>query len=430
MKNATKRTTMYQGIGNRIARFAVNHRALTIVIGLSVFALFCARANRLAFSTDYRIFFSSDDAGLGAFEKLEATFSKTDNILFVVKSPAASVFEGDALAAVRELTGEGDAIPFTSRVDSVANFQHAEADGDDIRVRDLVPPPGPDGDWSDADRAHAKAIAMKEPILVGSLLARDAKTTAVNLTLNLPRKDPSEVTSAVTAARALAAKVRAAHPDLDIRVTGMATMNHAFMETSVRDLSVMIPLMLVVMLLAMAVLLRSIPATIAVGSVIAIAAGASMTVAGWFGYPLTPPSVAAPMMVLTVAIADGIHIVLSASAALAAGHSKRDAIVIAVRDNLEAVTYTWLTTVVGFLCLNFSQSPPVNHLANMTSVGVTLAFIYSVTFMPAVLASLPLRARAERGQATSHRLAQLSQWVIRNRNLVLGATVEIGRAHV
>lgn len=416
-----KKNSIYERIGEAMARFCVNHRAVTLLMGLVVFATFALGARRLGFSTDYRIFFSKEDPGLAAFEQLEKSFSKTDNVLFVVKTGEASVFSSDAITAVQEISREATALPYATRVDSVTNFQLAQADGDDIVVRDLVPA----GASDPASLLRAKELGMNEPILLGSLLSRDGTTTGVNVSIDLPRKDPNEVTASITMAREIAARAKAKHPALDVRVSGMATMNHAFMETSVKDMRVMMPLMLLVMLGTMTVLLRSAWATVAVASVIVIAAGASMTVAGWLGYPLTPPSVAAPMMVLTVAIADGVHIVLAAQGAMARGLGRKDAIVASVKENLAAVTYTWLTTIVGFLCLNYSEAPPVRHLANMTSVGVTLAFVYSVTFMPALLACLPIRARAEKEARTVRLLSRLSGWIIRRRNVVLGATVAV-----
>src|SRR5258707_6556266 len=118
------------------------------------------------------------------------------------------------------------------------------------------------------------------------------------------------------------------------------------MQTSISDMALMLPLMLLVMLAAMAIMLRSALATAAVASVIALSAALSMAAAGWLGYPLSPTSIAAPMIVLTVAIADGVHVVLATMGEQRRGATKRAAIAAALRHNLEAVTYTWLTTVV------------------------------------------------------------------------------------
>src|SRR5262249_39704423 len=157
------------------------------------------------------------------------------------------------------------------------------------------------------DISAARAHATQEPLLVGSLLSKDGRTAAVNVTLRLPRKDPAEVPQTTEAARALVQRLRLRHPSLDIRATGMAFVNDAFMETSVQDMAVMLPLMLLVMLVSMALMVRSTLATLSVAAVIATSAALAVASAGFLGYPLSPTSVAAPMIVLTLAIADGVH---------------------------------------------------------------------------------------------------------------------------
>ncbi|MFT3836044.1 MAG: MMPL family transporter [Myxococcaceae bacterium] len=281
-------------------------------------------------------------------------------------------------------------------------------------------------DASKLDAEALKAVrdaAVDEPMLLGSLLSRDEQTTAVNVTLRLPRKDPSEVVDATHYARQVVEQVRARHPSLDVRASGMAFVNDAFMETSISDMAVMMPLMLLVMLAAMAFSLRSAWATVAVAAVIAGSAALTMATAGWLGYPLSPTSVAAPMIVLTVAIADGVHIAHAAMAQLRGGKTKAEALVGSLSANLEAVTYTWLTTVVGFLCLNYSDAPPVNHLANMSSVGVTLAWLLSLTLLPALMMLLPVKAPAARAERGGRFFSALAGLVIRRRRWVLAATL-------
>jgi predicted RND superfamily exporter protein len=205
----------------------------------------------------------------------------------------------------------------------------------------------------------------------------------------------------------------------------MALMNDAFMQASVRDLAILVPAMMVVMLVAMGFLLRSASGTVAVAVVLALSSSLSMAIAGWCGYPLTPSAVAAPLMVLTVAIADGVHIVLAAMDELRDGRAKHQAIVTAVSTNLEAITYTWLTTIVGFLCLNYSDAPPVRHLANMTSFGVTFAFIYSITLLPAVLTLLPMKAARATSARTWRATERLARFVQTHRIGVLAAAAAI-----
>ncbi len=414
--------TRFERFGTRLATAVTARPKLTLWVCIGLFMLSSVGLVWARFSTDYQIFFSHEDPGLTAFQHLERDFTKTDNVLFVVKAREGTVFQPDALHALQSLTTAGWRLPYASRVDSLTNFQQVTADGDELAMKTLVPEAI---DGLSAEQLEAlRTTAIAEPIIFGSLLSRDAQTAAVNVTLRLPRKDPLEVTEAAKAARALVAQLSAKYPSLDIRPSGMAFVNDAFMQVSIEDMAVMIPLMVIAMLLVMGFIVRSAKATGAVAVIIWMSATVSMAVAGWLHYPLSPTSVAAPMIVLTVAVADGVHIVLAVLDAMRRGLAKREAIIDSVQSNLEAVTYTWLTTIVGFLCLNSSDAPPVTHLANMTCVGVTVAWLYSVTLLPAILMLVTVKVPAAKKEKEFPFMARLADVVIRRRAIIFaGAAI-------
>ena len=56
---------------------------------------------------------------------------------------------------------------------------------------------------------------------------------------------------------------------------------------------------------------------------------------------------------------------------------------------MRPVFLTSLTTAIGFLSLNFSDSPPFRQLGNLVAFGVLCAFVYSTVLLPALLSVLP-----------------------------------------
>ena len=76
------------------------------------------------------------------------------------------------------------------------------------------------------------------------------------------------------------------------------------------------------------------------------------------------------------------------------GVAKRAALVQAFEINAKPVFLTSLTTVVGFLSLNTSDSPPYQVLGNVSALGVALAWLFSMTTLPALLAIIPARGKA------------------------------------
>jgi uncharacterized protein len=191
-------------------------------------------------------------------------------------------------------------------------------------------------------------------------------------------------------------KFNAAYPEYKVYLTGMVMLNNAFAESSIRDMSTIVPLMYLGILIAMLFLIRSIAGTIGALLVIIFSSVVAMGFMGAIGFPVTPPSAIAPTIITTLAVADSIHILVSLLFYMRQGLSKNAAIVESLRVNFQPVFLTGLTTAIGFLSMNFSDAPPFRHLGNVLAIGVAAAWFFSIGFLPALLSLLPLRQRARK----------------------------------
>ena len=369
-------------------------RVWVVLVWLLVLGGAAAAAASVSFSTDYTIFFAADDPERVAFSELEERFTKTENFVFVLRPRQGDVFTRRTLAAVERLTARAAEIPFARRVDSLTSFPRATASDDELDVAPLVSDATA---MSEAALAEARDYARREPLLRGSLVAEDLRATGVAVTLDMPRQDPGEVREATAAARALVAQVRAEEPSLDVRLSGLAAMNDAFMDVSIDDLVAIVPFMYVGMILLLFVLLRSVAATAAVSAVATVSSVSAMAVAGIAGFPLTPPSASAATIVMTLAIADCVHVYTAARHARGRGLAGAAAIRAALAETWWPVVLTSVTTLAGFLALNFAESAPFWHLGNMAAVGIAVALVASLTLFPALLSFMsipPLVPRA------------------------------------
>ena len=390
----------------------------------------------LEFSADNRVYFSKDNPQLLAVEAMENTYAKGSNVFFAVVPEDRNATSALALEAAAWLTEQSWRIPYSTRVDSITNFQHTTADGDDLLVRDLVDETVR-GDA--AERSRIRAVALGEPRLAARLIARDGSVSGVNVSVNLPGDDETiEIPRVAEFARDLAREVRERFPGIDVRMTGVVIFDQTFMETSLNDLKVLVPASFAAMTLMLVLLTRGFGGTFAIMLVVALSVMTSVGVGGWVGLPMTASSAIAPIVVLTVAIANCVHVhstlvhcmQADASRTLAdrgsgallrrtrTGEIKRDAIVESVRVNLQPVFLASLTTTLGFLSMNFSEVPPFRQLGAFVAFGVVAAFVLSVTFLPALLSLLPIRVRA-----TGHRhdaaMVALGEFVVRRRRVLL-----------
>jgi predicted RND superfamily exporter protein len=238
--------------------------------------------------------------------------------------------------------------------------------------------------------------------------------------LQYPEKDFMEVPEAVEVARDLKANIESKYPDLTIHLTGVSMLNNAFAETGMSDGATLMPLMFGVIFLLTWLIIRSLAATLSTLIVIMLSTMVAMGAAGYAGVKLTPIAMSAPIVILTLAVADSIHILMSLRSLVREGMAKTEALVEAVRINFLPVTITSLTTIVGFLSLNFSDSPPYWHLGNITAVGILAAWIFSVTVLPAAISLLPYRVKRTRGTEWSvAAMDRLAQFVIRRYRMLL-----------
>lgn len=420
--SASPRGGLDRGI-ERYGWWVVRHRwsVLAVVLILTLAATWGAQ--HLRFATNYRVFFGPGNPELQNFEAVQNIYTKNDNIMFVLAPADGDVFTAHSLAAVEELTEAAWQIPASIRVDSVTNFQHSRADADDLIVEDLVV--GADR-LTTEEIERAREIALDRPELVNRLISPAADVTGVNVTLQLDNKDPQELLAPVAMARELAADIEARYPDIDVRLTGVSMLNNAFMEVGMADMKKLIPIMYGVLILAMVLLLRSTSGTVATFLVIGFSAAAALGIAGWSRLLLEPVSGLAPTMILTMAIADSIHILVSFLNELRGGRSKNAALVESIRLNFMPVLLTSLTTAIGFLSMNFSDSPPLNRLGTITAVGVAIAFALSITFLPALMSLLPVRVRGQRHHSSGLVFERLGGWIAEHhRRLLVTAVVVI-----
>lgn len=415
--SAMRKSTWVTGYAEWVIRWRWAVIAASILLTLAA----ASGGQFLTFSTDYRVFFSKENPQLQAFESLQRIYLKEDNVSLVLQPDEGDVFQPAVLTAIRELTDQAWKTPYATRVDSLTNFQNSTAEEDDLIVDDLVP----DGSPLDAaDLQRIRTAALSEPLLTDRIISQDARTTMVNITLTLPQEKLTETPEAMAHVDAMVGAFRAAHPGITLAVTGSVALNNSFSVSAQNDLQTLIPLMYGVLLLVMAILLRSVSGTFATLLVIAFSAATAMGLAGWTGIQLSPPSVTAPTIILTLAIADSVHVLITMFHGMRRGLDKRAALVESLRINFQPVFLTSLTTVIGFASLNFSDAPPFRDLGNITAMGVVAAWFFSIVFLPAVMAVLPVRVtvREEKGVAAMERLAD---FVIARRSQVTFGTLAL-----
>ena len=378
----------------RGSRFLLAHRIAVITGAVLMVIVSGAGLGRLGFKNDYRMFFSKENPELLAFESLQRKFTKADNVLIAITPRQGNVATRETLAAVEVLTEQSWQLPNATRVDSITNFQDSFARGDEIVVQDMVRGAST---LPHAELERAQERIMAEPLLVDRLINKAGTVTGINVMFDF---DESEKDAAVVrvaaAARALAEQARTSYPDLEFRLTGGVMLDAAFSDSAESDIRILTPIMLVVSIGLIGYFLGSVWATLVTTAVIGGSIVCALGWAGYLGIALSPSSLGAPTILMTMAVADSVHFLTGYYARYETTGDRIEAMVQSLVNHAPAVFFTSTATIVSFLTLNFSDAPPFRDLGNITAMGVAAAFILSLTLLPAVITFVPVSAAKRR----------------------------------
>ncbi len=373
----------------------------------------------LYFRGDYKVFFSHDYGPLQDFEEMQRIFNKNDNISVLVVPQNGDVFTNENLTLLAELTEQAWQTPFSSRVDSVVNFQHTWSEDDDMIVEDLVQNPQ---DLTPAELQRIRNIAINEPNLNGGLVAADGRAAVVNITVQIPdtTNNTAEVIEVVDFVKGLTNELSSRYPQAAFYHTGVIPMNYSFATEGQKDMATLVPAMLGLIVLMLAVMLRSVLAMLATVLVLILTISVTMGLGGWLGFFLSTGTINVPIVVMTLAVADCVHLIASAQFAMREGRSRSEAIRFALDLNLMPVFITSATTAVGFLTLVLSESPVLADFGILSAIGVMVAFALSVTLLPVLLLLLPVRVKV----SPEHHggMEKFGGWVVRHQRTLLPVT--------
>lgn len=397
----------------------LKHRWWVLGVALLVIGAVSLGVPKIHITSDHFVLFSKDNPQLLAYEQFEDTYVETNRVLLAVAPKEGTIYTREALSFLEYLTEEAWLIPHASRVDSLVNFDHSEAIDGELFVAPLVERAY---ELGDSELSRIQDIAQHSLELVDRLVSRDGKVAAVVVNFVFPEERDAAVLEVSDYLQTFVETALEEYPGFNIYKTGDVVLQRTFFDATQADMYTLIPIVFLVIVLLTFVLLRSFFATLAVTCLVVGTINTTMGLIGWMSVVLNPVTAGIPVIVMTLAIADSVHVVTSTLARMGNGMEKRTAIKEALRSNIRPITITSVTTALAFLTLNASDSPPFHVLGNFVAFGVIVALVLSFTLLPALLAVVPIRAGSRSTKKKSW-FERCADFVITRRYLLLGGGV-------
>ncbi|MBN2018954.1 MAG: MMPL family transporter [Sedimentisphaerales bacterium] len=237
--------------------------------------------------------------------------------------------------------------------------------------------------------------AMSNPLLKGTLVSEDGR--AVCLYLPLTDKDLSYRIYTL-----LRDKIATFGGDEQYYITGLPVAEDTFGVEMFIQMAISAPLAMLVVFLLMLFFFRKLllvvsPMIIAIVSVIS-----TMGLLIGFGFPVHIMSSMIPIFLMPISVVDSVHI-LSEFFELYTREKGRDGTIKEVMGHLfTPMLYTSLTTAAGFASLALTPIPPVQVFGVFVAVGVMIAWVFTVTFVPAYVMLISEKSLENFGQAAVH----------------------------
>jgi predicted RND superfamily exporter protein len=439
--NNMRRDAM-SGLGRLFAAvgtWSYDHRWIVLLASFAVCGLAGYLASGARIDNSVAAFFDTDDPAYGAYLRYREDF-ESDEIGYIVYRAEGGAWDLGVMRQIEQLTRAlEDEVPFVKEVTSLSNVEFMEgAPPDDILVYDLLT----EFPQSQEELFIIRDKVMKKPIYVGGLVSADTELGAVIVEMSRSSVDSVEqirldpdggdglgnLYPQVSFEAIEAILQRPEYSGLEFFHTGdvaiNATYNTVFIED---DLPLLTALSVLVIALSLALVFRRPIGVIGPFLVVMVAGAVSIGAIGLIGWDIDFMFGLMPTLLITVGVADSVHILSEFGIYERRLGNRRDSI----RRTLYLVgppcLLTSLTTAAGFLSLSLSPVKSVAHLAVYSAAGVIAAFIASITILVAFLyfgrrpkpGESPKRTRAERGQGLGPALRAVAAFDIRFRNPIL-----------
>lgn len=357
--------------------------AIVIIIPLLILTLASSLKN-IQFEGSYRIWFGENSKILNDYDDFRLIFGNDDAVVITFKDEDG-IFNKKALGTVQRITDKLWQTKYITRVDSITSYQHVYAhkeEPDEIIVEDFIL----DLDsLSSKDLEYKKQIAINDPQVSGSLISADGTTTMISARLVAKAGENEDISFELMGLinEILAPEIK--NTGYKFWLNGGAALTTSFVDIAQDEGGLFTPLVIFSVMLILFLLFRRASGSLIPMAVVVLTILVVLTIQVLLGYKLNNFTANIPVFIVAIGIADAVHIYIVWLMYRKEGEDNKTAIEHTLRKNFLPIFLTSATTSMGFMSLGISEIVPVATLGIATASAAVIAFVLSISFMPALL---------------------------------------------
>lgn len=404
------------------AKLLIKYRYLSIGLVLIVVCILATGLTKLTFNPDLETYFPEGHPAVIRYNEIDDMFIPTDNLIIAVHSNEGTLFNGDSLKVIEELTRKSWTIPYSVRVDSLTNYSYVKSVNDDLIVEPFI---------EEAEKKSIEFIEKRKDLVAGediiykSLISEDKKTSVVSIIVDPPGPNKEDQNSElINYILGFIEPIKESNENLDIRLLGNPYLDYISPRIVKAEMPVVMPLMLLLIFLIVFLMIRSYVAVLATFVVILMSLIATFGSIGILGNPLNQMVTTIPILIITLALADCIHLFSIYFQNRVKGISSKESMEKSLEMNIQPLFLTTISTCIGFLCLNFIEVAPLRDFGNAVAIGIGFAFIFTIFFIAPIVSFFEVKTASKVTKQTRFSTS-VGSFILKNGNKLIFSITSI-----
>ena len=390
-----------------------DHAWLVLLTTLLLLGSLMAQIPNLRVDTSTEGFLQEQDPIRQIYNRFRFQFGRDERILIVVDS-GSSVFTMPFLEKFRALHQDLQShVPKLQDIKSLVNARLTRGENDELIVKDFLE------DWpqNQQELDTLKQRALSNETYINQFISRDGRYAIImiendayssagnkedlmsgftdeKITAYTPEHHPPFLTGEENTEIVLAVQDIVKKFDGDgfhTNIAGTPFMVDRLTRILLSDMSKFTALSMLIVASLLTLIFRRVVMIFLPLSVSLLAMAATMGFMSTVDIPLTTAAQIMPSFLLTVGVANAVHIFAVFFQQGKDGLSKRDALAHALGHSGLAIFMTSFTTIAGLVSFCGSEVKPVSDFGIITPLGVLNALLCSVILLPALITILPIK---------------------------------------
>lgn len=397
----------------RWADFVANRPWKIVATMFAVAVVLATRVPFLAIETSTEDYLFEDDPAKVSFDAFREQFGRDDPVLLMIEPP--EVFTLDFLRYVETLHRDlENSVSHLADLTSLYNVRSVLGKGDELLVDDLLEKmPTNEEELAILEKRVRETESYQDTVISsdGRVALFQIEADAYSSS-DVPEDDlggfdspgqREEVSSRVVltgrevaefSEDVIAVLERNQRPDFEIHLAGEPLVTFALTRAMADDLPRMFGWALALIgVLIIGLFGRLMPVALAF-AVVVLSLLSTLGISELIGIPVSLPTQILPVFILAVGVGYSVHLMTLFYREMALEADRRRALERSLRHVGLPILMTAVTTAAGLISFLAAEMQQVVDLGILSSAGVVVTLIYSLTLLPALLMLIPSRLSA------------------------------------